>query len=70
METRDEVYVSSGTAARRLGISRMTLWRALQRGEITPVFHTPGGYARFRAADIATYAQHLADHQRGRDAAS
>ncbi len=70
MDTQDVVYMSAGTAVRRLGISRMTLWRALRRGEITPVFHTPGGYARFRAADVAIYARRLAAPQRERDAAS
>ncbi len=56
-----DAYLTTGAAARRLHISKMTLLRALRRGEIAPTFRTPGGYARFRVADVDCYARQLAD---------
>jgi excisionase family DNA binding protein len=53
-------YLTTGAAARRLHISKMTLLRALRRGEIAPTFRTPGGYARFLVADVDRYARQLA----------
>jgi excisionase family DNA binding protein len=55
-----DAYLTTGAAARRLHISKMTLLRALRRGEIAPTFRTPGGYARFRVADVDRYARQLA----------
>jgi len=53
-------YLTTGAAARRLHLSKMTLLRALRRGEIAPAFRTPGGYARFHVADVDRYARQLA----------
>jgi len=55
-----DAYLTTGAAARRLHISKMTLLRALRRGEIVPTVRTPGGYARFRVADVDRYARQLA----------
>ncbi len=55
----DDAYLTTGAAAHQLHISKMTLLRALRRGEIAPTFRTPGGYARFRVADVDRYARHL-----------
>jgi excisionase family DNA binding protein len=55
-----DAYLTTGAAARRLHISKMTLLRALRRGEIAPTFRTPGGYARFRVVDVDRYARQLA----------
>ena len=57
---KDDTYLTTGAAAQRLHISKMTLLRALRRGEIAPTFRTPGGYARFRVADVDRYARQLA----------
>jgi excisionase family DNA binding protein len=53
------LYLTTGTAARRLGLGRNTLLRAVRRGDVQPAFHTPGGDLRFREADIAAYATRL-----------
>ncbi len=55
-----DAYLTTGAAARRLHISKMTLLRATRRGEIAPTFRTPGGDARFRVADVDHYARQLA----------
>lgn len=39
--------LSTSEAARRLGISKSTLIRAVHRGEIQPAFRTPGRHLRF-----------------------
>jgi len=57
---KDDAYLTTGAAARRLHISKMTLLRALRRGELAPTFRTPGGYARFHVADVDRYARQLA----------
>src|SRR5438067_11889568 len=76
--------LTTGEAAQRLGISRHTLLRAVERGEITPSLRTPGGYLRFFPDTVDAYAHRLsaihAPHapaanafgarQRGRDRAS
>jgi diguanylate cyclase (GGDEF)-like protein/PAS domain S-box-containing protein/excisionase family DNA binding protein len=55
----DRGLLSTGEAARRLGLSRFTLLRAVRRGEITPDRRTPGGYCRFDAATVAAYGRTL-----------
>ena len=39
--------LSTSEAARRLGISKSTLIRAVNRGDIQPAFRTPGRHLRF-----------------------
>jgi len=56
---RDDVFLTSGEAARRLHIGKKTLLRAVQRGDLAPAHRTPRGYARFRAADVRAYAARL-----------
>jgi excisionase family DNA binding protein len=45
--------VSSGTAARALGLSVAKLRRAVQRGTVSLATVTPGGHRRFAASDLA-----------------
>jgi len=52
-------YLSTGEAARRLGVSRYTLLRAVRQQKITPAFHTPGGRLRFSELMIDDYAHLL-----------
>jgi excisionase family DNA binding protein len=56
---RDEAFLTSGEAARRLHIGKKTLLRAVGRGDLVPAHRTPRGYARFHAADIRAYAARL-----------
>jgi excisionase family DNA binding protein/PAS domain S-box-containing protein len=51
--------LTTGEAAQRLGISRHTLLRAVERSEITPALRTPGGYLRFLPATVEAYAHRL-----------
>src|SRR2546423_1521915 len=57
----DVSLLTTGEAAQRLGISRHTLLRAVERSEITPALRTPGGYLRFLPATVEAYAHHLSD---------
>lgn len=50
-----EPLLTSGQAARLLGISKPTLLRAVRRGDIAPAARTLGRYARFRSADLDLY---------------
>ncbi len=52
-------YLATSAVARRLGVSRSTVLRAVRRGEIRPALHTPGGALRFRSLDVETYAGRL-----------
>src|SRR5438105_5230070 len=55
----DVSLLTTGEAAQRLGISRHTLLRAVERSEITPALRTPGGYLRFLPATVEAYAHRL-----------
>jgi len=59
-EVETTSYLSTGTVARRLGLSRHTVHRAVRDGALTPVQRTPGGYLRFTPDAVATYARALA----------
>jgi excisionase family DNA binding protein len=59
-QSGDAGYLTMGEAAGRLGISKPTLRRALYRGALPLAYRTPGGYVRFRPADVEAYACHLA----------
>jgi diguanylate cyclase (GGDEF)-like protein/PAS domain S-box-containing protein/excisionase family DNA binding protein len=52
-------FLGTGSAAKRLGVSRHTLMRAVRRGKIQPAILTPGGRMRFRAEDVEAFAQQL-----------
>ena len=53
------MYMTSGEVAKRIGVSKQTLLRAVKRGEILPVRRTPGGYLRFHPADVERYLAYL-----------
>ncbi len=57
--TRERAYLTTGEAARRLGISKPTLRRAVQRGALCPAYRTPGGRVRFDPGVVETYARQL-----------
>jgi excisionase family DNA binding protein len=44
--------LSTSEAADRLGISKSTLIRAVNRGEVQAAFRTPGGHLRFTAETL------------------
>ena len=44
--------VSTGEAAKLLGVSQQTLNRAARTGRLTPATVTPGGHRRFAIADL------------------
>jgi excisionase family DNA binding protein len=45
--------VSTGEAARLLGVSQPTLNRAVRRGRLRPTLVTPGGHRRFDSAELS-----------------
>jgi len=45
--------VSTGEAARLLGVSQPTLNRAVRRGRLRPTLTTPGGHRRFDSAELS-----------------
>ncbi len=51
--------LSTSEAAHWLGISKSTLIRAVNRGDIAPAFRTPGQHLRFTVADLETIKQRL-----------
>lgn len=51
--------LSTSEAARWLGISKSTLIRAVNRGEIQPAFRTPGRHLRFTAENLQEVRRRL-----------
>ena len=51
--------LSTSEAARWLGISKSTLIRAVNRGEIQPAFRTPGKHLRFTPETLQEIRQRL-----------
>ena len=51
MTTQDQL-ISSGDAARMLGVAPTTLLRWATEGKIAPALVTPGGHTRWRRSDI------------------
>jgi len=45
--------LTTGEAARLLGVSQPTLNRAVRRGRIHPTLTTPGGHRRFDSAELS-----------------
>jgi diguanylate cyclase (GGDEF)-like protein/PAS domain S-box-containing protein/excisionase family DNA binding protein len=56
----DASLLTTGEAAHRLNLSRYTLLRAVRHGNLTPAARTPGGFHRFRPADVDAYGRTLA----------
>jgi excisionase family DNA binding protein len=51
--------LSTSEAARWLGISKSTLIRAVNRGDIQPAFRTPGRHLRFTAESLRDIRRQL-----------
>jgi excisionase family DNA binding protein len=51
--------LSTSEAARWLGISKSTLIRAVNRGEIQPAFRTPGRHLRFTPESLQQVRRRL-----------
>jgi excisionase family DNA binding protein len=51
--------LSTSQAARWLGISKSTLIRAVNRGDIQPAFRTPGRHLRFTFEELKEIKQRL-----------
>ena len=47
--------LTTGQAAALLGLSKPTLVRAVQRGQLRPALVTPGLHRRFRREDLVAY---------------
>ncbi|TMF21704.1 MAG: helix-turn-helix domain-containing protein [Chloroflexi bacterium] len=45
--------ITTGEAARLLGVSQPTLNRAVRRGRLRPTLTTPGGHRRFDSAELS-----------------
>ena len=45
--------VTTGEAAKLLGVSQQTLNRAVRRGKLRPTLVTPGGHRRFDSAELS-----------------
>ncbi|HEY3085409.1 MAG TPA: helix-turn-helix domain-containing protein [Candidatus Dormibacteraeota bacterium] len=45
--------ITTGQAARLLGVSQPTLNRAVRRGRLQPTLTTPGGHRRFDSAELS-----------------
>jgi excisionase family DNA binding protein len=52
--------ITTGQAAKLLGVSQPTLNRAVRKGRIRPTITTPGGHRRFDSAELGA-ALHLED---------
>jgi excisionase family DNA binding protein len=47
--------LTTGQAAELLGVSKPTLVRAVQRGQLRPALVTPGLHRRFRREELLAY---------------
>ena len=59
--TEDDELVSTGIAAKQIGVHRGTLVRWWQRGLVTPDLVTPGGQARWDVAGLKHRLRTLQD---------
>jgi excisionase family DNA binding protein len=51
--------LTTSEAARRLGISKSTLLRAVRRGLVRAAFRTPGQHLRFTTEDLDAFRAEL-----------
>jgi len=61
-------YLTTTDAAACVGLSRYTILRAVERGEIAVGGRTPAGWARFEPAAVDAYARRLLANGQGRPA--
>ncbi len=66
--TTHKRYLTTSDVAARLGLSRYTILRAVERGDLAIAGRTPAGWARFEPAEVAAYARRLLAHGHGRQA--
>lgn len=59
--------LSTGETARRLGLSRSSLWRYVKAGQIEPDLVTPGGHYRFDPERVRAQLRELARAERDRE---
>jgi len=57
--------LTTGQAAALLGVSKPTLVRAVQRGQLRPALVTPGLHRRFRREDLLAYRSTQLAHPYG-----
>jgi excisionase family DNA binding protein len=48
-------FLTTGEAAALLGVSKPTIVRAIQRGQLRPALVTPGQHRRFRREDLLAF---------------
>jgi excisionase family DNA binding protein len=48
-------FLTTGQAAALLGVSKPTVVRAVERGQLRPVLVTPGLHRRFRRDDVLAF---------------
>jgi excisionase family DNA binding protein len=48
-------FLTTGEAAALLGVSKPTIVRAIQRGQLRPALVTPGQHRRFRRDDLLAF---------------
>ncbi|HEV7679335.1 MAG TPA: helix-turn-helix domain-containing protein [Candidatus Dormibacteraeota bacterium] len=48
-------FLTTGEAAALLGVSKPTIVRAIQRGQLRPALVTPGLHRRFRREDLLAF---------------
>ena len=56
--------LTTSEAARRLGISKSTLLRAVRRGLVRAAFRTPGQHLRFTVEELDAFRAQLRSAQR------
>ena len=63
-ETSVRPALTTSEAARRLGISKSTLLRAVRRGLVQAAFRTPGQHLRFAVEDLDAFQTELRSTQK------
>ena len=62
----DEVLLTTGQVAKRLGVSPATVSGWVRQGVLTPFFRSPGGRNRYRWSEVETqlrsYGRDLDEH--------